>query len=100
LRSTQKNKKEKKDKKKAGAASTPAAIVSFADGPPPGEGSDGEAAAARGDISAPGSGISVTPDDLADQEWGPVKEKGKKGKKGKGKEVKAADEDAAQGAYS
>jgi translation initiation factor 5B len=96
LRATQKN---KKDKKKGGAASTLATSVTFADGPPPGEGSDGEATAAKGDISAPGSGIAVMPDDLADEEWGPVKEKGKKGKKGKGKEVKATDEDAAQGAY-
>lgn len=43
--------------------------------------------------------MEVTADDLADEEWGPVK--GKKGKKGKGKKGKAAqddeDEDAAPG---
>ncbi|KAI0276147.1 hypothetical protein BGY98DRAFT_987638 [Russula aff. rugulosa BPL654] len=40
--------------------------VSFESGPPPGEGSDGEAAAAKG--------VVVTADDLADEEWGQVKE--------------------------
>jgi len=70
--------------------------VSFESGPPPGEGSDGEAAAAKGDISAPKSGI-VTADDLADEEWGPVKEKGKKVKKGKAKKSKAEDEDETAG---
>jgi translation initiation factor 5B len=93
LRATQKNKKDKKGKKKSGAADTAEASVSFADGPPPGEGSDGEAAAAKGDITAPRPGVEVTPDDLADEEWGPVKEKGKKGKKGKGKKVITEDED-------
>jgi translation initiation factor 5B len=39
----------------------------------------------------------VTPDDLADEEWGPVKEKGKKGK-AKGKKPDAEDGDAIQGA--
>ena len=43
--------------------------------------------------------VEVTAEDLADEEWGPVK--GKKGKKGKGKKGKAAqddeDEDASQG---
>ncbi|KAI0253045.1 hypothetical protein BJV78DRAFT_1281146 [Lactifluus subvellereus] len=93
LRATQKNKKDKKGKKKSGVADTAEASVSFADGPPPGEGSDGEAAAAKGDITAPRPGVEVTPDDLADEEWGPVKEKGKKGKKGKGKKVIAEDDD-------
>jgi translation initiation factor 5B len=78
-------------------AATSTASVSFADGPPPGEGSDREAAAARGDISAPRAGVEVTPDDLADEEWGPVKEKGKKGK-GKGMKPDAEDGDAIQGA--
>ncbi|KAI0299753.1 hypothetical protein B0F90DRAFT_1810587 [Multifurca ochricompacta] len=91
LRVTQKNRKDKKDKKKKGVADIGKTSVSFADGPPPGEGSDGEAAAAKGDISAPKTGVEVTPDDLADEEWGPVKEKGKKGKKGEGKKGKAED---------
>jgi translation initiation factor 5B len=69
--------------------------VSFESGPPPGEGSDGEAAAAKGDISAPKSGVAVTADDLAAEEWGPVKEKGKKGKQAK--KGKAEDEDGAAG---
>lgn len=60
--------------------------MSFADGPPPGQGSDGEADAAKGDVSAPKAAVQMTPDDLADEEWGPVKEK--KGKKGKGKKAK------------
>lgn len=71
--------------------------MSFESGPPPGEGSDGEAAAAKGDISAPQSGVAVTADDLADEEWGPVNEKGKKLKKGKAKKSKAEDEDETAG---
>jgi translation initiation factor 5B len=73
--------------------------VSFESGPPPGEGSEGEAAAAKGDISAPKSGVAVTADDLADEEWGPVKEKGKKVKKGKAKKSKVEDEDETAGVY-
>ena len=70
--------------------------MSFESGPPPGEGSDGEAAAAKGDISAPKSGVTVTADDLAEEEWGPVKEKGKV-KKGKAKKSKAEDGDETAG---
>jgi hypothetical protein len=66
--------------------------VSFADGPPPGEGSDTEAANAKGDISAPKKPAEIDPDDLLDEEFGPTKAKSKKGKKGKGKKV-AKDED-------
>ena len=73
--------------------------MSFESGPPPGEGSEGEAAAAKGDISAPKSGVAVTADDLADEEWGPVKEKGKKVKKGKAKKSKVEDEDETAGVY-
>ncbi len=36
----------------------------------------------------------MTAEELAAEEWGPVKEKGKKGKKGKAKKGKAEDEDA------
>lgn len=36
--------------------------------------------------------IEVTADDLADEEWGPVKEKKNKDKKGKGKKSKGKDE--------
>ena len=71
--------------------------MSFENGPPPGGGSDGEAAAAKGDISAPKSGVVVTADDLADEEWGPLKERGKKVKKGKAKKSKAEDEDETAG---
>lgn len=71
----QKRKDKKKDKKKHKA-------VDFDDGPPPGQGSDGEAAAARGDISAPQKPKEMTAEELADEEFGPVKEK--KGKKKKG----------------
>lgn len=99
MRATQKNKKEKKGKKKNGnVPDSGGQSVSFETGPPPGEGSDGEAAAAKGNISAPKSGVTVTPDDLADEEWGPVKERGKKGKKGKDKKSKVEDEDATAGA--
>ena len=93
LRATQK-KKEKKSKKKDDNKEP---SVSFASGAPPGEGSDGEAAAAKGDISAPKSGVTVTADDLADEEWGPVKEKGKKVKKSKAKGSKKEDEDERAG---
>lgn len=71
--------------------------MSFESGPPPGDGSDGEAGAAKGDISAPKSGVVVTADDIANEEWGPVKEKGKKVKKGKAKTSKAEDEDETAG---
>jgi len=71
----QKRKDKKKDKKKQKA-------VDFDDGPPPGQGSDGEAAAAKGDISAPQKPKEMTAEELADEEFGPVKEK--KGKKKKG----------------
>lgn len=94
LRATQKN-KEKKGKKKKYESKEPS--VSFESGPHPGEGSDGEAAAAKGDISAPKSGVVVTADDLADEEWGSAKEKGKKVKKGKAKKGKADDEDETAG---
>ncbi|KAI0069243.1 hypothetical protein BV25DRAFT_1818236 [Artomyces pyxidatus] len=94
IKATQKGKKDKKKSKK-GAHEPTESSVSFADGPSPGQGSDGEAAAAKGDISAQKGGVQMTPDDLADEEWGPVKEKGgKKGKKGKGKKDKVeAEED-------
>jgi translation initiation factor 5B len=57
------------------------------DEPTLGEGSDGEAAAVSKNP------VQVTAEDLADEEWGPVKEKKKKEKKGKGKKGKAQDED-------
>ncbi|OSD01712.1 hypothetical protein PYCCODRAFT_1452538 [Trametes coccinea BRFM310] len=89
---TQKGKKDKKKDKKKGGAAGGDASVSFADGADPGQGSDGEAAAAKGDISAPQKPVQMTAEELADEEWGPVKDKGKKGKKGK-KKGKAQDDD-------
>lgn len=46
---------------------------------------DSDREAAEGDFSGSKAPVQVTADDLADEEWGPVKEKkgGKKGKKGK-----------------
>ncbi|KAI1788965.1 hypothetical protein LXA43DRAFT_1183593 [Ganoderma leucocontextum] len=82
------NKKGKKDKKKDKKGAND---VTFEDGPPPGEGSDTEVAAAKGDVSAPKPGVQMTAEELADEEWGPVK-KEKKGKKGK-KKGKAAQDD-------
>lgn len=94
MKATQKNKKDKKaNKNKNAVPDSGGPSVSFTNGPAPGQGSDGEAAAAKGDISAPRPGVLVTPDDLADEEWGPVKERGKKGKTGKGKKSKAEDDD-------
>lgn len=40
--------------------------------------------------------VEVTAEDLADEEWGPVK--GKKGKKGKGKKDKTGQDDEVEGA--
>jgi len=58
---------------------------------PPGEGSDAEG---TGAIKVP---VQVTADDLADEEWGPVKQKKKKDK-GKDKKGKAREsEDEEQG---
>lgn len=66
--------------------------MSFADGPPPGEGSDTEATNAKGDISAPKKPVEIDPDDLLDEEFGPTGTGSKKGKKDKGKKA-ANDED-------
>ncbi|KAI8984932.1 hypothetical protein BD414DRAFT_523018 [Trametes punicea] len=93
--STQKGKKDKKEKKKdkkKGGTADEDPSVSFADGAAPGEGSDDEAAAAKGDVSAPQKAVQMTAEELADEEWGPVKDKGKKGKKGK-KKGKAQEEE-------
>lgn len=61
---------------------------------PPGEGSDPEG---PGAIKVP---VQVTADDLADEEWGPVKQKKKKDKKGKdkkGKSRESEDEEKGEG---
>ncbi|KAG8776312.1 hypothetical protein FRC12_000989 [Ceratobasidium sp. 428] len=78
----------KKDKKKGKKAD-----VTFEDGPPPGEGDEAEEAAAKGDISAPKAAVQMTAEELADEEWGPVKTKKDKGKKGKKKGGKVAAEE-------
>ncbi|KAJ7283275.1 hypothetical protein C8J57DRAFT_1432470 [Mycena rebaudengoi] len=82
LKATSKGKKEKKKPKKSAAYD----LANGADDPPVAEGSDGEAAAAS---KKP---VEVTAEDLADEEWGPVKEKAKKGKKGKAKKGKVQEE--------
>lgn len=87
MRETQKNKKKSK-KKKDDVPNSGGPSVPFESGPPAGGNSDGEASAS---ISVPKPGVTVTPDDLADEEWGPLKEKGKKGKKGKIKKEKTED---------
>lgn len=75
-----KNKKEKKKRRDNHD-------VSFADGIKPGEGSDTEAAAAKGDITAPKKASIMTAEELADEEWGAMGQKSgkKKGKKSKRK---------------
>ncbi|KAG8854709.1 hypothetical protein FRB96_007394 [Tulasnella sp. 330] len=92
-----KKEKKKKDKKRwddddemMGETIPPA--IGFADGPGPGEGSDGEAAATSGDITAASHGQEMTAEELADLEFGPAKGKKSKGKKG-GKKGKAAADD-------
>ncbi|KAG9029648.1 hypothetical protein FRB95_005036 [Tulasnella sp. JGI-2019a] len=98
-----KKEKKRKDKKRwdddddMGETIPPS--VGFADGPGPGEGSDGEAAAARGDITTASHGQEMTAEELADLEFGPAKGKKSKGKKASKKGKAAAeDEDGAQAA--
>ncbi|EGO01474.1 hypothetical protein SERLA73DRAFT_158777 [Serpula lacrymans var. lacrymans S7.3] len=74
IKATSKGKKDKKKPKKAQAES-------FDDG-----GVDAEAP------EVAKKPLEVTAEDLADEEWGPVKEKGKKAKKGKGKKGGSQDE--------
>ncbi|KAJ7762728.1 hypothetical protein DFH07DRAFT_956629 [Mycena maculata] len=82
IKATSKGKKDKKKPKKS-AGSDPVNGVNDA---PAGEEPDEEASVAS---KKP---VEVTAEDLADEEWGPVKEKVKKGKKGKAKKGKAQDE--------
>jgi translation initiation factor 5B len=51
------------------------------------EGLDLEDGETQGDMQAAKKPLEVTAEDMTDEDWGPVK--GKKGKKGKGKNVKA-----------
>lgn len=79
--SSKKDKKDKK-KKKGGAA------ADIDEDAPAGDAEADDAAESKGPVQ-------VTADDLADEEWGPVKEKkkGKKDKKKKGKAAKDEEED-------
>ena len=62
------------------------------------EGLDLEDGEAQGDMQAAKTPLEVTAEDMADEDWGPVK--GKKGKKGKGKNVKAeVENDEQPGSY-
>jgi translation initiation factor 5B len=79
--------KTKKDKKKGKKGKD----VSFADGPAPGDGLSDEEAAAGADVAKPKKAVEMSAEDLADEEWGSVKEK--KSKKRKGKKAAAADEE-------
>lgn len=81
--STNKSKKDKKKSKKGFDALDDAESKS----PPPEKELKGEINAAEGDIGAPKNAVQMTAEELADEEWGPAKEKGKKkkGKKSKGK---------------
>ncbi|KZS94057.1 hypothetical protein SISNIDRAFT_56648 [Sistotremastrum niveocremeum HHB9708] len=91
LMSLMKVAKSKKDKKK-----NKRDAVTFEDGPAPGEGSEGEEQAAKGDISKSKKAVEMTAEELADEEWGPSStkdKKGKKGKKGKKNAAAALDED-------
>ena len=76
--STKKNKKDKKKDKRAASTS---------------DNENGDAARSEDEVSAvpKQAAIQVTAEELADEEWGPVKDK--KGKKGKGKKGKAVQED-------
>lgn len=82
IKATSKGKKDKKKVKKGPIDAT----NGVPDGSVVAEGSDGEG------VSASKGPIEVTAEDLADEEWGPVKEKNKKDKKGKGKKSKQQDE--------
>ncbi|KAJ7265927.1 hypothetical protein B0H12DRAFT_1100146 [Mycena haematopus] len=81
IKATGKGKKDKKKAKK-GAVSDE---VNGVDDPLAAE-ADAEA------VATSKKPVEVTAEDLADEEWGPVKEKVKKGKKAKGKKGKAQDE--------
>ncbi|KAF7354856.1 Tr-type G domain-containing protein [Mycena sanguinolenta] len=76
--------KSKKDKKKAKKGAVNDDADGFDDAP-----------AAEADteaVTASKKAVEMTAEELADEEWGPVKEKAKKGKKAKGKKEKAQDE--------
>jgi translation initiation factor 5B len=83
IKATSKGKKDKKKPKK-GAIDTTNGVP---DGSVVAEEVDGEG------VSTPKGAVEVTAEDLADEEWGPVKEKKKKDKKGKGKKSKQQDDD-------
>jgi hypothetical protein len=83
IKATSKGKKDKKKEKKQAIDTTndlpDEAVVA--------EGMDGEG------VNTLKGPIEVTAEDLADEEWGPVKEKKKKDKKGKAKKSKGQDEE-------
>lgn len=80
---TKKDKKKKKGGKVGDYDDEPSPAVAFTVGPPPGQGSDTEAAAAKGPLTSQ-KPVEMTPEELADEEWAlPAKNKGKKGKKAK-----------------
>jgi translation initiation factor 5B len=83
IKATSKGKKDKKKAKK-GAIDTTNDVL---DETVVVEGLDPE------NISNSKGPVEVTADDLADEEWGPVKEKKKKDKKGKGKKSKQQEEE-------
>ncbi|KAL0949089.1 hypothetical protein HGRIS_009180 [Hohenbuehelia grisea] len=80
IKASSNKKKDKKKPKKAAALSDDEAV---------------EDGTANGDAVESKKPVKMTAEELADEEWGPVKDKkGKKGKKGKGKKVQDEDEDA------
>ncbi|KAL5637144.1 hypothetical protein ACGC1H_000957 [Rhizoctonia solani] len=80
------NKKKDKKKNKKGADPVDEAPATGAD-----------EAIANDDISAPKAPVEMTAEDLADEEWGPVKGKKDKGKKGKKKGAAKAEKDEDEG---
>ncbi|KAG8763881.1 hypothetical protein FRC11_010001 [Ceratobasidium sp. 423] len=74
----------KKDKKKNKKAADPEDEAPVTTG--------GDGAIANDDTSAPKGPVEMTAEDLADEEWGPVKGKKDKGKKGKKKGAAKAEE--------
>jgi hypothetical protein len=74
------NKKDKKKPKKGVSSERP------------GEGADADGESASV-IPTPRKAVEMTAEELADEEWGPVKEKGKKAKKGKHKAKTPEDND-------
>ena len=92
LQSTMKNKKDKKKVKKGLSEPIEPSVGDHQLRGRP----DGENVSVGEHVVVSKNAIEVTAEDLADEEWGPVNEKGKKAKKGKPKKGKPNEDDDEQ----